>query len=512
MKINLFKTAGLIAVLTIISKVFGFWRDMAIANAYGASMVSDAFLTACNIPSFALILLGGVGGPFHTATISFFSKHIKDFEVEIPEESLKIFNAFITGTALLFGVFTVLCYLFPEPILRFILRQASDDYIATAVVHLKIMSPVVLIGGVIGILYGIANVYKEFITPSLGPVFVSLATIIALWMFPDDPTGNVLAWGFLVGATGQLLFQLPSLIKNKIIYHPNFYFLTSDIRKINEVLFPAILSTTIGQTNVYIDMFFTSGLEEGAWSAISYSNRLYQFPAGVLITAFLVPLFPMFSSFIGQQDWDSLKKYFNKGISTLWFLAFPICMFIYMFAKDAIYLLFQRGAFDAYDTMMVTKALLFLSISLIPYVARDTLTRVFYSFDDSRTPFMVAIGSIAVKVIMNFLCVDRFGMAGITLATTAVTFFNMFMLGYLLRWKIRMGYSSLLSPLLKTASITFMVYFTGIFLKSLFEFQSKLYLSLELTTILIICTILYFALALWIKIPVAQEILARFKK
>lgn len=512
MRINLFKTAGLIAILTIISKIFGFWRDLAIANAYGASMVSDAFLTACNIPSFALILLGGVGGPFHTATISFFSKHIKDFEVEIPQESLKIFNAFVTLTALIFGVFTVLCYVFPEPILRFILRQASDTYIATAVVHLKIMSPVVLVGGIIGIFYGIANVYKEFITPSLGPIFVSLATIVALWLYPNDPTGNVLAWGFLIGAIGQLLFQLPSLLRNKVIYHPNFYFLTSDVRKINEVLFPAILSTTIGQTNVYIDMFFTSGLEEGAWSAISYSNRLYQFPAGVLITAFLVPLFPMFSSFIGQQDWDSLKKYFNKGISTLWFLAFPICMFMFLFAKDAIYLLFQRGAFNAYDTMMVTKALLFLSISIIPYVARDTLTRVFYSFDDSRTPFLVAMGSIAVKVIMNLLCVDRFGMAGITLATTAVTFFNMFMLGLLLRKKINMGYSKLVSPLLKTASVTMIVYLVGIILKSLFEFHSKIFLGIELTTILVLCTILYFVLALWFKIPVAQEVLAKFKR
>ena len=512
MKINLFRTAGLIAVLTIISKVFGFWRDLAIAGTYGASMVSDAFLAACAIPSFSLILLGGVGGPFHTATIAFFSKHINNFEVEIPENSLKVFNAFITFTVLVFGVFTVLCYFFPEPILRFILRQAEDNYISTAVVHLKIMSPVVLIGGVVGILYGIANVYKEFITPSLGPIFVSLSIIIALFIFPADPTGNVLAWGFLIGAIGQLLFQLPSLLKNKVIYRPNFCFLTSDIYKINEILFPAILSTTIGQTNVYIDMFFTSGLEEGAWSAISYSNRLYQFPAGILITAFLVPLFPMFSNFVGQQDWDSLKKYFNKGIATLWFLAFPICMFIFLFSKDAIYLLFQRGAFDAQDTLMVTKVLLFLSISIIPYVARDTLTRVFYSFNDSRTPFMVAMGAIMVKVLMNILCVDKFGLAGITLSTTIVTFFNMFMLGFLLRKKIIMGYNTLISPLLKISAVTLIVYFIGIILENIFEVQSKLYLSMELTVIFVICSVLYFALAIWFKIPVAQEILARIKK
>ncbi|MDD3418996.1 MAG: murein biosynthesis integral membrane protein MurJ [Candidatus Gastranaerophilales bacterium] len=512
MRINLFKTAGLVAALTIISKIFGFWRDLAVANAYGASMVSDAFFYSYQIPSLALILLGGVGGPFHTATISFFSKYILDYEVEIPKSALRIFNSFVTLTAVLFGLLSIICYFFPEQIIRIIAGQASDQLVAIATSQLRVMSPIILIGGVIGIFYGIANVYREFITPSLGPIFVSIGMIVALWLFPDDPTGNVLSWGFLVGAVGQLLFQLPSLLKNKVIYRPEFAFCSDDMRKIGEVLFPAILSTTIGQINVYIDMFFTSGLEEGAWSAISYSNRLYQFPTGVLITAFLVPLFPMFSTFIGQKDWTSLKVYFNKGVSTLWFLAFPICMFMFMFAKDSIYLLFERGAFDSYDTVMVTKALLFLSISIIPYVARDTLTRVFYSFDDSRTPFMVAACSIGVKVLMNFLCVGRFGMAGITLATTAVTFFNMFMLGSLLLRKIDMEYKKLISPLLKTTAITFIVYFIGVFIKSFFDFHSKLYLSIELVSVLVLCSILYFAFALWFKIPVAQEILARVKK
>lgn len=512
MKINLFKTAGMIAILTIISKIFGFVRDLVIANAYGASIVSDAFFYSYQIPSLALILLGGVGGPFHTATISFFSKQILNTEVDIPKNVLKIFNSFVTLTAIVFGVFSVVCFLFPEQIIKLIAAQGSTELIELATNQLRIMSPIVLVGGVIGIFYGIANVYREFVTPSLGPIFVSIAMIVALLLFPSDSTGNVLAWGFLVGAIGQLLYQIPSLLKNRVIYTPDFHFFTSDIRKINEVLFPAILSTTIGQINVYIDMFFTSGLQEGAWSAISYSNRLYQFPAGVLITAFLVPLFPMFSSFIGQKDWSSLKLYFDKGVSTLWFLAFPICMFMFLFAKDAIYLLFQRGAFDSEDTILVTKALLFLSISIIPYVARDTLTRVFYSFDDSKTPFMVAGLSIFVKIIMNMLCVDRFGLAGITLSTTAVTFFNMFMLGILLKKKIDMEYYRLVPSLIKILCITLIVYVSGMAMKSLWMPLDKMYLTIDMIILLIASSVLYFALALLFKVPVAVQIFERIKR
>jgi putative peptidoglycan lipid II flippase len=146
-------------------------------------------------------------------------------------------------------------------------------------------------------------------------------------------------------------------------------------------------------------MFFTSGLEDGAWSAISYGNKIFQFPTGVILTALLVPLFPMFSSFVGKQDFESLKQYFHKGLNSLWYMSFPLFALMAIFAYDSIKFLFQRGAFDSHDTYLVSQALFFLSVSIIPYVARDAVTRVFYAFNDSKTPFIIAIFSILVKTL-----------------------------------------------------------------------------------------------------------------
>ena len=157
---------------------------------------------------------------------------------------------------------------------------------------------------------------------------------------------------------------------------------TVGLKKIGEILFPAILGTTIGQINIYIDMFFTSSLQEGAWTAIAYANRVFQFPAGILITAMLVPLFPMFSKFVGDKDFTSLKKYFHDGLNSLFFLAFFLTTFILIFNQDIVTVLFQRGNFDVNATLMVSEALFFITLSLIPYMARDTVTRIFYSFDE----------------------------------------------------------------------------------------------------------------------------------
>ncbi len=148
-------------------------------------------------------------------------------------------------------------------------------------------------------------------------------------------------------------------------------------------------------------MFFTSAISEGAWTAIGYANRVFQFPVGILVTAFLVPLFPIFARLVADKDYEGIKNYFNKGVGVLFFGAIPIIIGIAVVGLDAVRLVFEHGVFDSNATFMVTEALWFLSVSIIPYVFRDSITRVYYSFNDSATPFIVAFSSIVLKLIFK---------------------------------------------------------------------------------------------------------------
>ena len=181
-------------------------------------------------------------------------------------------------------------------------------------------------------------------------------------------------------------------------------------------------------------MFFASCLEEGAWTAIGYANRVFQFPVGILVTAFLVPLFPIFSRLVADKDFDGIRKYFNKGVGVLFFAAIPIIIGILLVGMDGVRLVFERGAFDATATLMVTEALWFLSVSIIPYVFRDSITRVYYSFNDSKTPFVIAFSSIVLKYLLNVIFINELnmGIGGITLSTSLVTLFNAIILGVLI--------------------------------------------------------------------------------
>jgi len=514
---SLLKAAWLIAMVTVVSKLIGFIRDVVIANFYGASMVSDAYFYAYQIPALAIILLGGVGGPFHSATVAVFSKLIPSFKEKANEQLNKLFNTFLTASFLFFMVLAVLCFVFSDQIMGFIISGTNPELTALAGMHLKIMSPVLIVGGIVGIYYGILISYREFILPNVSPILMSVVIILMISAVKGDNTGSVLAWATTIGALCQFVYQLPKIKQLGYRLRPNFDFYNPQFKNICELLFPAILSSTVGQIHIYVDMFFASSLKEGAWTAIGYANRVFQFPVGILVTAFLVPLFPIFSRLVAQEDFEGIKSYFNKGVGVLLFAAVPIIIGILTLGYDGIRLIFQRGAFDDNATFMVTQALWFLSFSILPYVFRDSITRVYYSFNDSATPFLVAFSSIILKFFLNWLLVAKLsiggGIGGITLSTTLVTLFNAVVLGVLIGRKIKLDYKSLFSNFAKmftAGAVTLFVcwamciWFDTLMLpRTIFEISKILFVTS-------ICLVCYIYLNLLYKMDYAIELKERF--
>ena len=512
---SLLKAAWIIAFVTIISKLIGFLRDVVIANFYGAGMVSDAYFYAYQIPAIAIILLGGIGGPFHSAVVSVFSKMIPDLSKKVPENVNKLFNTFLTSSFLVFLALGVLVFVFSDVIMKIIIANGSAQLIHLASLHLKIMAPVLVVGGVVGIYYGILIVYKEFLIPNISPILMSVAIIAIISLVRHDNSGIMLALATTVGALCQFVYQLPKLKSLGFKFRPNLdVFNNPQYKNILELLFPAILSSTVGQVYIYVDMFFASQLQEGAWSAIGYANRLFQFPVGVLVTAFLVPLFPIFSKLVGEKDYDNIRYYFNKGVGLLNFVAFPILVLIILLSTNAIQLIFQRGAFNEVATMMVSEALCYLSVSIIFYVFRDSITRVFYALNDSKTPFLVALSSIVIKFILNMLFVKQLGIGGITLSTSFVTLINGFWLGLLIKKKMHMDYGIYFKNLLKMAVISVAAYFVCLGAYNLWDkyFEpTQLLLCIKIILITILCAVVYSIFAAIVKIPYVFELYGRVK-
>ncbi len=512
------KAAWLIALVTIASKFMGFARDMVVANFYGATMVSDAYFYALQIPSLAIIILGGVGGPFHSATVAVFSKLIPDFSSKPTEVVNKLYNTFLTLTFMFFVLLAIFGFFFADKIMGIIISSGSSELVSLATQHFRIMSPIILIGGIIGIFYGLLICHKKYILPNLSPMILSLVVIITITLAHGDNTGIILATATTIGAGCQLLSQLPVLRKIGYRLKPNLDIKNNiNLNNIGELLFPAILSSTIGQISIYIDMFFASTLVEGAWTSVVFANRIFQFPVGILVTAFLVPLFPIFSRLAGENKHDEIKTYFNKGVGVLFFAAFPMIILILTLAKDGISLVFERGAFSSDAVIMVTEALCFLSFSILPYVFRDSITRVYYAFNDSRTPFIIALSSIVLKAFLNYLLILKMnmGIAGITLSTSFVTLFNAIFLGLFISKKIKLNYKTLFinfSKMLISAIITFFICEITCYYCNFIELPKYVFELTKICIVSILCVSVYTILNLIFKMDYAKELISRIHK
>ena len=517
--LNLLKSAGLIIIVILLSKIAGFLRDIIVANYYGASIVSDAYFYAYQIPALAIVILGGMGGPFHSATVSVFSKIINNFNSKPQPEVKKLFNTYETFSILIFGIIALICFFFPQEVMNVIISQAPQDLSELAAQHLKIMSPVILVGALLGLYYGILVTYNKFLLPNIAPSMLSFGVIATLLISRGDGTGYYLALGTTIGALLQLLLQAPVVMKLGYTFKPCFdFFHNKNFNDILELLMPAFLSSTIGQIGIYVDIFFASGLPAGQWTAYGYANRIFQFPVGLMLSALLVPLFPLFSRLVAQKKFDEVRHYFNKGVGSLILVGAFMMVFIFVSRIDLISVALERGAFDSQATMLVADVLFVVSLSIIPYMFRDSITRLYYSFNDSKTPFYIAMGSILLKLIFNSIFTKPFGIYGIALSTVLITLINGTLLAILIRKKISIGYKKFFGQIGKILISALFAFIIGYILNDRLKFLEVMFILkiIKVFIIFIFMTGVYVGFCHLFKVEyledLKEKIEAKFKK
>lgn len=447
-KRSLGKTFGIVAILTVLSKCAGLIRDIVVLQAFGTNYLSDAFNNATLFTGNILILFGGLGGPFHSSAVAVLTPKKED-----PDSGRMMVQIFLATMIFLILPSVAIYYFAPELIQLIAPASALADanrqeYWNETVRQIRIMLPLVAISGFVGLSYGVLNVYDKIFWPSFSPAIASLAIIIAVFAFGDSAGIVCLAWATLAGAIGQAVVQIPGMIKTPLkwrfssVLHPG-------LREYLLMLGPAAFSTSIGQISLYVHLYFTSTIQEGGWTAIVNANRLIQLPLGVLLTAMLVPILPRFTEQVASNRIDDLKDELSRALRLLWFLALPIAALLMAIPSPIIKLLFERGKFTTHSTEMVTTVMIFLAPGIFFYLARDLITRVFYAHQDSKTPFLIALAAIVLQTVLDWLLVSHFktGIAGIAIATTLVTIFNLCALTFFARKKIgRLGTTKLVYP------------------------------------------------------------------
>ena len=160
---------------------------------------------------------------------------------------------------------------------------------------------------------------------------------------------------------------------------------------------------------------------------------------------------------------------------------------------------------------MFTIALIFLSVSIIPYIFRDSLTRIYFAFNDSKTPFYIALSSVLTKVILNFIFVKPLGIGGITLSTSFVTLINGLLLGFFIRKKIKIDFKVYLKEFLIMFLSAILVFLLGVFLYKYINVKDLKFIIIKDSLIFIILCILYSIITCLFNLSYAKELYIRIK-
>ncbi len=417
---------------TFLSRILGFARDLVFAHMFGSNAATDAFFVAFKIPNFLRRLFAE--GAFSVA----FVPVLTEYRTTRPFEELKAFVDRVAGTlgASLLGV--TLLGVAGAPVLislfapGFIIKSGEFDL---AVEMLRLTFPYLFFISLVAFAGGILNAHDRFGVPAFTPVLLNISLIgCALWLSPvmEEPI-MALAWGVLIAGIVQLVFQMPFLRRLRLLPWPRVAPGDEGVRRILKLMLPAMFGVSVGQINLLLDTLIASFLTAGSISWLYYSDRLMEFPLGILGVALGTVILPSLSRNHAEASPEAFSGTIDWALRWVLLLGLPAALGLLVLAGPMIATLFLSDVFTAGDVAMSARSLMAYSLGLIGFILIKVLAPGFYARQDTRRPVRIAVIAMVANMALNLALVFPLAHAGLALATTLSAYLNAFLLFRTLR-------------------------------------------------------------------------------
>ncbi len=406
--------AGIIALGNVVSRVLGLVRVTVIADLFGATGLVSAYQIAATVPTMIYDLL--IGGMLSSALVPVFS----EYAARTKEELWRIVSVVLSLTAVALGLFVVILELL-APQVAWLLGGGLEAGLQTvATTSIRIVVPAVLLLGLSGIVTGLLYTLKRFTYPAFGAAVFNAGIILGA-LFLNRPLGIYsLVAGTVLGAGLQLTIQLPGL-KGLLFTRLSFSLDLSHpgLRRIVLLYTPIVLGLVISQIQVAIDRNLASRTGEQSIAWMQNATHLIQFPHGLVAVAISLAVLPSLSQLSATADWTGYRRTLAMGLRMVVVLIFPATVGLFIMAKPIIALIFEHGAFTAYDTAWTTLALRCYLLGLVFAAVDWPLNYAFYARQDTLTPASVGVLSVFVYLMVALSLMKPLGMIGLVLADSA---------------------------------------------------------------------------------------------
>lgn len=436
---SLGRSSLVFALMTLVSRVLGLWRDMLVAR-YFDSAITDPFFAALRIPN-TLRRFFAEGG-FANAFVPVFSATRAQTQEEQPD-AVRDLLAHTAGTLLtVLLAITALGVIFSGSIIfavaHGLLEKPAQYVLATDM--LRIMFPYILLISLTALAGGVLNSYGRFAVPALTPVFLNITLIVAaLWragVGREDMTlayGMELAWAVLAGGIVQLAIQIPFLARLGLLVWPRWGGKHPGVRRIMRLMLPTLFGSSVGQLSVLVNTFLASLLATGSISWLYYADRMVELPVALIGVALGTVILPKLSALKAGDDWQRFYVTLDWALRWGLLVGSAAAAGLVTLAPAILATLFHGGVFDDHSWRMTTQALRACGVGTFFLIMVKVLVPAFYARHDTKTPVKAGIAAMIVSMISAAVLGHYFAHVGLAAAGTVASVVNVSLLVFFLR-------------------------------------------------------------------------------
>ena len=423
---SLFKSASVVSLFTLLSRVTGLVRELLIASTFGASAMTDAFNVAFRIPNLFRRMFAE--GAFSQAFVPVLAASKARQGEAATRQLIDRVATVLAWTLLGFSVIGVLGSSGLVWAMASGLQQQPRAF-DVAVVMTRWMFPYIAFMSLVALGAGVLNTWKRFAVPAATPVLLNICMIGAAWLGAPwfsslglEPI-FALAGGVLLGGMLQLAAQWLAL--KRLNLHPRMSWRWTALRlawvergtqDVLRLMGPALLGVSVAHVSMLINTQIASHLASGSVSWITYADRLMEFPTALLGVALGVVLMPQLADARASNDAVRYSAMLDWGLRLVVVLAVPCAVALLVFPQPLVAVLYHYGAMTDFDVIQVTHALMGWGVGLVGLVAMKVLAPGYYASQDTRTPVKVALVVLVITQLLNYVLVPIFAHAALTLS------------------------------------------------------------------------------------------------
>ncbi|QQS23395.1 murein biosynthesis integral membrane protein MurJ [bacterium] len=418
----------IIAVLTLLSRIFGFMRDLLLAKNLGLSSQTDIYFSAFRVPDliYNLLILGTLSAAF----IPVFTKYyLKD-----KNEAWKIANSVLNIAVVGVGALSVVVFVLAKPLTKIIAPgfEGPEFDQTVALTRILLLSPII---------FTVSNVFsstllsfKKFIWVNTAPLLYNLGILMGiLFLHPHFGLKGIAA-GVIAGALMHALIQLPQLIQLGWSWRPKWDWKNAGVQQIVKLFIPRVLGLDISYVNLVIVTIIGSTLATGTIAAYNFANNIQAVPLGIFAISTALAVFPVLSEEYAKKELNSFINTFNRAFVRIVYLILPVSIMLLLLRAYIVRLLLGYGKCDWTCTITTFDTLGVLSLSLIAQSLIPLLSRAFYARQNTRIPVFIGLAAMLINAGLSYTLSFGLGILGVALGFVVASMFQLlFLIIYLHR-------------------------------------------------------------------------------